>query len=154
MTDKYIGELGTPHEEIKYTFGYFGQMMRAHPDAGELSYIDFLGKALEVDEEDEAEGYKLTMEFLKQQVHPDDWDVFWQTAKENRQTVKDIMQVSQKILEEVSGFPTGQPSDSPASQPKRSRKSKAVSSSTPAVFRHMKGRPDLKQAVALAPLPN
>lgn len=151
MKEVFLGELGEETEVVNVTFNYFGSKLRAHPDSSELEYVDFIGKAIEVDEKDEVESYHLTMGFLKQQIHPDDWDTFWQLARKHRQSVAKLMVLSQKIMEAASGFPTTQPSDSSSPPAKRQTKSKAVSRSKQEVaLQHLEGRPDLKQAVYLA----
>lgn len=157
---QFLGDFGESHEDIEYTFGWFGNQMRMHPESGQLDYMEFIGQAIEVDEENVADSYRLTMEFLKKQVHPDDWDVFWALAKKHRQSTEELMMTSQKLLAAASGFPTEQPSTSSESPPPRTKRSRARSSSTRAVskqdnvikaaFDKLEGRPDLKHAVHLA----
>lgn len=167
-----IGDFGTEHEPIEaLDFGYFGERIRVHPDAGELTYLDFMAKAMEVDETDEAEGVRLTMSFLKQQVHPEDWDLFWAKAMGNRQRLADLMLISRAIVEATAGFPTEPSSDSPdtpSTMPTKSKaassrrgKTRAIESAKPiddwtsdevatAALAQLGGRPDLQRAVAMA----
>lgn len=163
---QFLGDFGESHADLEYTFGWFGKEMRMHPEAGQLDYMEFIGKAIDVDEEDVKVGYELTMQFLKKQVHPDDWADFWELAKKHRQTTEDLMVTSQKLLAAASGFPTEQPSTSSPSPRQPTKKSKARSSSTraapsrvatskkdnviQAAFNQLEGRPDLKRAVVLA----
>ena len=165
---RYIGSFGDDNLDVDLTFGWFSESIRVHPLAGELTYMDFMARASEVDEEDQAEGVKLTMEFLRGQVHPDDWDLFWRIAREKRQTLEQLMRVSKSIVEAVSGFPTGQPSDSSVGQPPIQPKSKVGSSRqvssrkraieagpspddvTDKAMSHLVGRPDLQLVVAKA----
>ena len=103
-------------------------------------------------------GVVLTMEYLKQQVHPDDWDTFYRLARARKQSVKDLMEISKAILEETSGFPTGESSDSPstpATGPQRSRagspsRASSRDAKSTAALTLLKGRPDLQVAVERA----
>jgi len=157
MEERFIGELGREHDAgVVLKFGYFGSRLRVHPDACELDYLDYLGAAAKIDDSEEREGFDLTMDFLRKQIHPDDFDEFWALSRKNKQGLQDIMQTSQTILEATSGFPSEQPPDSsppsptPTTRRTPSKKSKVALSSTAAAFTHLEGRPDLKQAVALA----
>ena len=154
MGEKSLGELGNSKREVvDLVFTFFGEKIRVHPEAGELSYADFMSKALEIDEEDAEQGLPLTMSYLREQIHPDDWDTFYATAKKHRQTVEDLMKVSNAILEEVSGFPTEQPTGSSPTPSKTVRKSRAGSSTrdkrsvVDAAMEILEGRPDLQVAV-------
>jgi hypothetical protein len=168
-SSKNIGDFGVEHDDfVELTFGYFGETLRVHPDAGELSYLDFMAKAMEVNEEDETEGIKVTMDFLKQQIHPLDWDRFWSLALSNRQKLADLMLLSKAVVEATTGFPTTQPSDSVPTPPPTATKSKVVSSrqvkrraigsakpidsvsNVDLAMQQLSGRADLQRAVQLA----
>lgn len=176
-TERFIGDLGvvhaTPDEVV--VFGYFGHKIRANVNASDLAFIEFLDAADDINPtpENEVKAVRLVMDYLRSQVHPDDWALFWRTAKENGQTSVDLMATSHAIGEAMSGFPTGRPSGSRAGRRATARKSGAASRSratrTPAspsrvvdgtavetdrqtavVDRAMElldGRPDLKAAV-------
>lgn len=162
----FLGEFGEEVEDVDLTFGYFGEEIRVNPTAGELTYMDFMARASEIEESDNAGGIKLTMGFLKDQVHPDDWELFWGLAMEKRQTLEKLMKVSKAIVEAVSGFPTGQPSDSRAGRRATAKKSKAGSSRRatsrpreitsvelprePTAMEILKDRPDLQLVIAKA----
>jgi hypothetical protein len=159
---KSLGELGVVHDDVEVTFQYFGETIRVHPLAGELSYVEFMANAASIDEEDDRQGLPLMMDFLKEQIHPDDFDQFFKLAKLHRQSLQELMGVSRAILENATGFPTGQPSDSPAGRRATPKKSRAGSSSRgtsrarggrPAAERAMEmleGRPDLQMVVVRA----
>jgi hypothetical protein len=169
-----LGSLGVQRDAVDLDFEYFGEMIRVHPDATDLGVADLMSAFGEVDIEDE-EGAKEVMGgvagFLRDNIHPDDRDLFWRTAKANRQQLKDIIAVVKAITEAVaeaaSGFPTGQPSDSASSTSGASKKSRggtssqvraerrraaAESSRSRAVAQQamgeLDGRPDLKLALA------
>jgi hypothetical protein len=162
---KNLGDFGVAHDDMEeLTFGYFGKTIRVNPQSGELVYLDFMAKAMEIDEENESEGVKITMDFLKQQIHDEDWSDFWKLAKENRQTLNDLMTLSKVIVEATAAFPTTPSPDSASTLPATNKKSKAVSSSRgnhraiesaelpveDAAYAALEGRPDLQRAVQQA----
>lgn len=170
-----IGDFGVEHDEhAQLEFSYFGATIRVHPDAGELTYVEFMAKAASLEDtpENQVEGLVITMDFLHNQIHPSDWAVFYGLAKSRHQTLEDLMVVSKAIVEFVSAFPTGQPSDSQPTPSETVTKSKADSSrrvtqrgkvraieqgpslsaeeTKAAAFKALAGRPDLMQAVERA----
>jgi len=163
-TPAHLGELGkSKGPRLDLTFGWFGHSIRVNPGAGELELIDFMTKAgkLEVPDDDaglarSAEAMEVTLDFLHRQIHPDDWDVFWDVAKTNRQSTMDLMEIAMQIVEAVGGFPTTPPSDSRAGRRATRQKSKAGSSSagTPSLtsqaLEMLRGRPDLQEMVLQA----
>lgn len=164
---QHIGSLGTPRSVTDMTFDYFGETIRVHPHATDLALIDFMQSASTVDAANVHESMAAMVEFLRQQIHPEDWDRFYATAKANGQNVGDLMGVARGITEAVAGFPTGQPSASrhERRQKKSGKKSKggsrsqggdrpqgtvhsAVPASTPQrALTLLQGRPDLQMAV-------
>ena len=170
MTTRHLGSLGTVRavtEEV--TFDYFGQTIRANPAASDLAFMEFLeaSEGIDVDEENpaarakaEMESVKILMTYLREQIHPQDWPVFWNTAKARGQTTMDLMLLSQAITEAVSNFPIGRPADSSGGPQKTPQKSTADSSSlgktrrsssdSRAALTLLQGRPDLQQVVLAA----
>ena len=155
----YLGELGRSVPTVALTFGWFGHVLRVNPGAGELEMVDFMRKASKLDIGDDdldsmtgnVEALEVTMGFLERQVHPDDWQVFWDLAKTHNQTTKDLMEVAYAITEKVAAFPTGQPTDSSGGQSTTGmRSSDASSSLTTRALDLLPGRPDLQAAVIRA----
>lgn len=161
MANIHLGSLGTPRGPVDITFDYFGQTIRAHPDASDLQFIDLLQKAasVELDEANMAKSLQamdVVLDTIRQQIHPDDWDLFWRTARANRQNTLDLMALSERITEAAAGFPTGLSSDSAHGRHDTQPKPEGDSSS-PARQRDqgralqlLHGRPDLQMAVVLA----
>ncbi len=157
MTSRHLGDLGTVREPLELTFGYFGLVVRVHPDVGDLDLVEFMMNASGVDEADQVQGMLALGRYLKNLVHPDDWHTFWAAAKGNRQSLKDLMFTAHTILEavteETTGFPTGQPSASSGGRQSTAAKSPGGSSSrdtTRQALQLLKGRPDLQVAVLRA----
>lgn len=171
MADVHLGALGSIHEPRAITFDWFNsvgdaaaQKIRVAPNAGELDYVEFLALAAEVDENDEVEGMKVIMTYMRQQIDSRDWGLFWEGAKAGRQKLADLMNVSKSILEAVTDFPTGQASDSSRGRKSTAAKSKAGSSkraitkpprskeerATERALVLLQGRPDLQSAVLQA----
>jgi len=162
-----LGDFGVAHDDyLDLTFGYFGETIRVHPESGELTYLDFMAKAMQVNEENETEGVRLTMEFLERQIHPDDWKMFWDLALKRRQKLADLMLISKAIVEATAGFPTTPPPDSTPTPPTTVKKSRAgssraaktraienakpIDSMSDQAMVQLSGRPDLQKAVYLA----
>lgn len=149
----HIGALGAERGPVDLDFEWFGSTIRVGPDAGDLALLEFLAKARLLDEGDEVGGMELTIEFLRAQIHPDDWDEFYGLARKHRQQMIDMLKVAHTIVRLVTLFPTGRPSDSSSGQRPTDQNSTAASSSaavSPVDARAMtilKGRPDLKMAV-------
>jgi hypothetical protein len=130
-----------------------------NPGAGELELIEFLEIAETVDMPEDVEDMAgatkaigVVKDFLARQIHPDDWALFWDLAKTNRQQLTDLLEVAMTIVTAVSNFPTTPPSGSPAGPPDMVAKLREGSSS-PVMTRALgllSGRPDLQQAVMRA----
>lgn len=109
-----IGNFGTAYEPVDLDFGFFGETIRVHPEAGAAALTEFIAGAADIAAEDEPAGAKFILDFLRQLVHPEDFDRFWSLAKAQRQhPMRDLMPIGKAIVEAVSGFPTGQSSASP-----------------------------------------
>lgn len=137
-----IGSFGEDRELEDNTFDYFGVELRVNALAGEQAYIDFLEVAGELDERDPkvAIGVK---NFMREIVHPDDFDVFWSLSRTKRQDTGDLFKLAQKIVEAVSGRPTEQSSGSPAGLHGTVPSSTAASYSQVRQELEAGGRPDL-----------
>lgn len=166
-----LGEFGTVRAaEPPKTFGWFGAVLRTNPDTSpELELTEFMTKAAQIqvalddiDIDDPAAVAKALPEavgamdsvlgFLQRQIHPEDWPEFYRLAKANRQRTEDLMDVSMRLVEAVSGFPTRQPSVSSDGPTATVPKSKGVSSSpvTSRALTLVRGRPDLQAAIIAA----
>lgn len=157
MTGKHIGDLGIERPALDLEFGYFGLVLRVNPDATDLDLVEFLMTADSIDQLDEVKGTIAIGRYLRALVHPEDWDVFWSTAKGNRQNLTDLMLTTHAIIAAVAAFPTGQPSDSSTGPSSTGRRLKGgYSSAGPArrdttrALTLLKGRPDLQSAVLRA----
>lgn len=155
--EHHLGQLGKEKPTLALTFGWFEYTLRANPGAGELELAEFLMKSRRIqafDPEDineSAEAFEVVQGFLKAMVHPDDWDVFWDTAKVKRQETSDLMEAAMAIVEKVTGFPTGQPSASPdGSTPTGPSSTGGSSSLVTRALQEVPGRPDLQAAIFAA----
>jgi len=174
------GTFGTVREPVDADFAYFGETIRVNPDANDLSFMDLMEKARGIDlaglDPDDPSTWNpavigvaqdagnAAMDTIREQIHPDDWGLFFTTAKRNRQTIVDLMATSQQLSEMVTelvagnGFPTGRSSDSTAGRSSTGQKSKGGSSSreqrvqrdTTQALRVLRGRPDLQAGVLRA----
>lgn len=108
------GQFGSVRPEVRLAFPYFGETIRVHPYASDIEWAGFLDSVSHMDESevDSQEAIDKTMGYVRQQIHPDDWDLFWATAVTNHQNSLDLVLLAQDIMANVAGFPTGQPDDS------------------------------------------
>lgn len=142
-----LGTFGTAREGSDDTFTYFDMAVRVHPAMSDLSLHDFMEKAAHIDEADPS-AWTLVKDFIREQIHPDDFDQFWALARANRQDTADLMGVAKGLYAAVTGRPTMRPSSSSRGRPRTKRKS-AAGSSSPVIDR-LAGRPDLQLAVVQA----
>lgn len=138
-----LGNLGTaPEQQVitdVTTFDWFGATIRLPLlEVSELELIDLMEKVTTTDENSPA-AVVVVKNMFRQVIHVDDFDLFWDLAKQNRQKVETLMPVYQVLLEAATGRPTQQPSDSSSGRPGTSESSPTPS--TPPVSR---GRPDLQ----------
>jgi hypothetical protein len=146
----YLGELGEATEPNDVTFDYFdARSLRVHPDFCELDLLDFVEATAAIDE-DSPQAMTAVKDFFRSVIHPDDFDLFWRTAKGNRQGVKKLMRTIWTIVETISGRPTTQPSDSSGGPSTTAPTSTGGSSSTERAMQHLRGRADLQLAVVQA----
>lgn len=147
---RYLGDFGTEREAHDAEFGWLGERFRVNPDLTDLSLIEFMEQAGQIDEDDEMRAMDLVVGQLRGLVHPDDWDEFLTLSVQKRQQYRDLMILMKGLVEAVSDRPTTRRSDSPRGRRKTREKSKVSSSSR--VIRRMEtaGRPDLALAVVQA----
>lgn len=108
------GQFGSVRPEIRLAFPYFGEVIRVHPQASDIGWTKFLESVSHMDETqvNDMEALQATMNYVRQQIHPDDWDLFWSTSEKNAQNSMDLVATAKDIVAVVAGFPTGQPADS------------------------------------------
>lgn len=128
-------------------FEYFGVVIRTNPAATDLALTDFMEHAGAVDEKDPGV-ITIVKDFMRDLIHPDDFDKFWGLARRNGQTTEDLLAVQKAVVSAVVGRPTGRPSGSSGGRRRTPAKSRAGSSSR--VINRLAGRPDLQLAVVAA----
>jgi hypothetical protein len=127
-----IGSIGEPRAPVDAAFTYLGvQEIRIHPHASDIGFAAWLRSAAKLDMASLSEDQQMqqVFNFIEDLVHPDDFDLFMQTAREHNQRFEDLGMTARAIVGAVSRFPTGQRSDSPGSPSKKGKKSKGGSSS-------------------------
>jgi hypothetical protein len=130
MGTLHIGSFGVERPPIDMDFDYFGTTIRVHPDASDTVLTDFMLAAsdMELPDIDPAasmdagtlraataatvKAQRMVTDFLRALIHPDDWEAFNFLALKHRQQQINLMEVGKSIIEAVSRFPTGLPSDS------------------------------------------
>ena len=117
-----LGDMGGEEvEPVLATFTWFGERFRVNPDMTETTLIDLFESASQVDIDDPESLDPKQMEFAKnyvrEHIHPDDFDRLWATAKRKRQGLDPLMTLCMRILEMVSERPTAPPSGSSDGRP-------------------------------------
>lgn len=145
----FLGDFGEEREPLDLEFGWCGERFRVHPDATDLGFMEFMAQAqgTELPEDLDAESIaadpskaaamvnRMTQattmmhRFIRDQIHPEDWDRFWTVAKAHRQQTSDLMRLSHNLTAAIARFPTGQSSGSASTPPSVSKKSSGGSSS-------------------------
>lgn len=165
-----LGNFGVAREPLDLDFQWFGATIRVNPDASDLDFMEFMHSAENVELPDDIQDLTPAQQmailntmnsvttamnnFVRDQIHPDDWPEFWRLAKANRQRNSDLMQLSRDITAAVSRFPTGQQSASTTTPSSTRPRSGAGSSSVGRqqevmrlALEHLPQRPDLRSAL-------
>ncbi len=98
-------------EPVRATFTYFGRTFRVNPDLTETMVVDLLEAGESVGAEDPSQ-LLAAKDYVRDHLHPDDFEEFWETAIEHRQGIQAVIKVCWKLLERVTERPTTPPSDS------------------------------------------
>ncbi len=114
-------------EPIIATFGYFGKRFRVNPDLTETMVVDLLeaGENVEVNDPRQLLAAK---DYVRDHLHPEDFDEFWETAVANRQGIQQVIRVCWRLLEQITERPTTPPSDSSDGRPDTPTNSQAGAS--------------------------
>lgn len=157
-----LGSFGTPRPALEgSSFTYCGEVtIRLNPDATDLGMMQFLTAMSDMDRLTEAEGAKLTGQLVTDCIHPEDMQLFWDTARKYRQQTQDVMAVIMQLVSAVSGFPTTPSADSSTgsseTEPRRGGRSsspggaRARRQAAAQAMKQLHGRPDLKEAIRVA----
>jgi hypothetical protein len=153
--DLDLGDFGGEAEApVTARFRWLGQEFRVNPDLTDVTVIDLFEQAQSVKVDDPRQ-YELAKDYVREHIHPDDFDRLWDAVVDNRKSVSDLMTLCWQILDKVTARPTGRPSDSSGGPPATSPSSPAGSSvrdiAQPFVERfEEERRPDLASQVMLA----
>lgn len=139
-----LGSFGVVHEPTTPnaepdTFEYFGAIIRIVNDPDDIDMIDFLESARTIDDQG-LMALTAVKDGLRILIDPRDFDLFWLTAKQNRQTVEDLSKLFSDLVTGETDRPTQQPSDFSNGRLETVESSTAVSFSPPVTS----GRPDLQ----------
>ncbi len=136
-----LGDLsGKPVEPVEMVFTYFGRRFRVHPELSETMLIELYARAAETRIGEDAarqtvgsrmvQGAQEQKDYVRAHIHPDDFDEFWRTALEQRQTYGDLMVVTLRLIGLLTERdPTSPPSGSSDGRPDTSPNSPSGASS-------------------------
>lgn len=129
------------------TFVYFGTELRTNPGLTDADLLDFMAENADL-EDDNPAAAGILKSFMREVIHPDDFDTFWSLARQHRQTTAERVKVMYTLIEAaVPGTPTGQSSDSSAGLQTTDSSSTDDSSLRAQHRLEDKGRADLAVAV-------
>ena len=103
---------GETVEPIQASFTYFGKRFRVNPNLTETMVIDLLESGEDIDDPEDPRQLVAVKDYVRDHLHPEDFDGFWQTAINNRQGVRQVVKVCWVLLERITDRPTTPPSDS------------------------------------------
>ena len=114
-------------EPVTATFTYFGKKIRVNPNLTETMVVDLLeaGEDIGVDDPRQLVAAK---DYVRDHMHPDDFDTFWEAAQANRQSIQDVIRVCWKLLERITERDPTQPPGSSDGRPATSQSSPAGAS--------------------------
>lgn len=135
---------------VDVEFEYFGGTFRMVPMLSDIPLVDFLESAQALGDGPGAGAQRMILvkQFLRDTVHPDDFDRFWLAAKANGQGIDDVANVAIALVESVAERPTVQPSDSSAGLSATPASSEGDSFSR--ALAKQSGRPDLQVITLMA----
>jgi hypothetical protein len=141
-----IGKFGVRHEEPAAeaepdTFDWFGLGVRVASTYNQVELVDLMEVAGSIDEDD-PRALVIVKDMLRMFINAEDFQSFWDKAREEKQTIEDLSALMQGLMVAVTDRPTPPLSDSSAGQP-TTVASLPGASATPV----SRGRPDLQLLV-------
>lgn len=120
-------------------------------DLAEIELAEFMDKALAIDETS-PQAMTMARGFLRELVHPEDWEEFWSAVKRHRQGMEAQMAFARYVVEQITGHPTAAVSDSSPGPSNTATSSTVDYSLADRVQSRLEseGRPDLALAVVMA----
>jgi hypothetical protein len=142
------GTFGVERPPLDVNFPYFGTMIRVNPGLSDLSLLDIMAEVAEFDEKTPAPLVVAAIRDLEGAIiHTDDRGAFKAVSRANRQSLDDLIDLAQQLVEAVTEVPTERPSTS-SDGPPSTGPSSVGGSSSPVVTRlEARGRPDLALVV-------
>lgn len=134
-----IGDWAPAKPKIDMQFGWYGVDMRINPDLSLLAVSDWIERASTMASSD-PRAYTMASEVFQTLLHPDDFDMFWAMAKQNRLAEDDLFPLAWDIIAKVTDLPTDAPSDS--SDGRGTTGEPSTAGLLPVVLASEAGRPD------------
>lgn len=124
-----LGDLtGDTRQRVSASFTYFeGTRIRVNPDLSELDVIDLLEQADQVDV-NSPKAMTMVKDYVRAHIHADDFEEFWRLARKHGQSPSQLMEACWRLLDGISGNPTGGRSGSSPGQPETKTSSPSTSS--------------------------
>lgn len=144
-----LGRMQAPPESPEdwpevLTFPWFSAELRVNPAASDTAYIDLLEESGELEEEDPRAAIAVK-NFIREIVHPDDFDEFWSLGKAHGYSIRQLAATAMKIVEAITGDPSQPPTGSSPGLSEIGGKSTADRYRRVRSELEAEGRPDLAQ---------
>jgi hypothetical protein len=123
-----LGDLtGEERAPVIASFTFGEQRFRVNPNLTELDVVDLLEQAQNVKMNDPS-SMTMTKDYARAHIHPDDFDEFWKAARARGYDTERLMTLCWKLLDGITGNPTGGQSGSSDGQPATKTSSPPTSS--------------------------
>ncbi len=124
-----LGDItGEARQPVTAAFAYFeGTRIRVHPELTELDVVDLLEAADKVSVND-PKAMVMVKDYARSHIHPDDFETFWRLARKYGQDTTKLMVTCWKILDGITGNPTGGQSGSSDGRPETKTSSPSLPS--------------------------
>jgi hypothetical protein len=132
-------------------FPWYGVEVRVHPTLSDTALVDLMEESGEY-EDDSPEAAIAVKRFIRDVIHPDDFDDFWKLGKAHGLQTLQFAEVAARIIEAVTGDPTKESHDSSNGQLPTATKSQDGSSKLTRTIAELEneGRADLAEFYLLA----
>jgi hypothetical protein len=140
-----LGDMsGDVAEPVVASFVWFGERFRVNPDLTETVVVDLFEAASRLKVTD-PEQFAVAKDYVREHIHPDDFERLWLLAKSKRQNLEKMMTLCWGILEGIAERPTPPPSGSsdgrPGIKPNSVRGASDQGAGEPTIAEHLRAAP-------------
>lgn len=134
-------------------FPWFGAEIRVNPGVSDTALVDLIEEHGELDMDKQADAVKAVIavkQFVRAVIHPADFEDFWKLGKANGYDTEKFAEVAGLIVQEITGDPTQESTDSSPGQSVTVTKSTADGYKRTIEELEAEGRSDLAEFFVMA----